>query len=69
MADEADAKAPATPEVAAPKPALLQPCVDLVTYRIKIDHFDQMHTLGDDVKVEGAPNFRKVSSINNTVRP
>lgn len=36
------------------------PCLDLKMYQLKIDHFDQMHALGKDKIVKGAPNFRQV---------
>ena len=39
----------------------LAPCVDLTSTHLKIDHFEMMHGLGEDKKVEGAPNFRQVS--------
>jgi len=38
-------------------------CLDLTEYKIKIDHFDQMHVLGEEGKVEGAGNFRQVSGF------
>ena len=37
------------------------PCIDLTEYKLKIDHFDQMHVLDEEGKVEGAENFRQVS--------
>jgi len=37
-------------------------CIDLTEYKLKIDHFDQMHVLGED-KVEGAQNFRQVAGF------
>ena len=27
---------------------------------MKIDHFDKMHALGNDGKIDGAPNWRQV---------
>ena len=39
--------------------ALTPPCIDLSEYKLKIDHFDQMHVLGEE-KVDGAHNFRQV---------
>ena len=35
--------------------------MDLSEYLLKIDHFDKMHVLKDEGKIEGAPNFRQVS--------
>ena len=45
--------------------------MDLTNYKLKIDHFDQMHSLGDDKKVEGAPNFRQVPGfpVYGTAQP
>ena len=34
--------------------------MDLSEYLLKIDHFDKMHVLKDEGKIEGAPNFRQV---------
>ena len=36
------------------------PCIDLTEYKLKIDHFDQMHVLEEEGKLEGAENFRQV---------
>ncbi len=36
------------------------PCVDLGGHALKIDHFEQMHELGKDNYLPGAPNFRRV---------
>jgi len=48
------------PEVEELKPA----CIDLTDYKLKIDHFDQMHVLTDDSsKLEGAENFRQVAGF------
>ena len=44
----------------APVPCGVAPCVDLTSTHLKIDHFDMMHGLGEDKKLEGAPNFRQV---------
>ena len=38
-------------------------CLDLSDYKLKIDHFDQMHVLNDESKVEGAENFRQVAGF------
>ena len=38
--------------------------MDLSEYLLKIDHFDKMHVLKDEGKIEGAPNFRQVSISN-----
>ena len=48
---------PAT-EPAATTPAA--PGDDLNNYKMKVDHFDDIHMLGDEVFVEGAPNFRQI---------
>merc|ERR1712121_192523 len=42
---------------------LKPPCIDLTDYKLKIDHFDQMHVLADETKVEGAENFRQVAGF------
>merc|ERR1711962_1876898 len=42
---------------------LKPPCMDLSEYKLKIDHFDQMHVLPDETKVEGAENFRQVAGF------
>jgi len=42
---------------------LKPPCMDLTDYKLKIDHFDQMHVLADENKVEGAGNFRQVAGF------
>ena len=40
---------------------VLEPAfMDLNDYKVKVDHFENIHTLPDDNKVEGAPNFRQV---------
>ena len=39
---------------------LKPPCIDLSDYKLKIDHFDQMHALTDENRLEGADNFRQV---------
>ena len=36
------------------------PCIDLTEFKIKIDHFDQIHVLGQENKIDGAENFRQV---------
>ena len=37
---------------------------DLSECRLKIDHFDKMHVLTGDLKIEGAPNYRQVNLHN-----
>jgi len=37
--------------------------LNMTDYKLKIDHFDQVHVLGPDSIVEGAPNFRQVSGF------
>ena len=39
--------------------------MDLSEYLLKIDHFDKMHVLKDEGKIEGAPNFRQVSVFDS----
>ncbi len=59
-ATEANKAAPAA--APAPDVALETPCVDLVSYSLKIDHFEHIHSLqleGGKV-IKGAPNFRQV---------
>ena len=34
--------------------------MDLTDYKPKVDHFEQIHALGKDNVVLGAPNFRQV---------
>ena len=34
--------------------------MDLSEYLVKIDHFDKIHVLGPEGKIEGAPNWRQV---------
>ena len=34
--------------------------MDLSEYLLKTDHFEKMHVLKDEGKVEGAPNWRQV---------
>ncbi len=41
---------------------LKPPCIDLSDYKLKIDHFDQMHVLTDENRLEGSDNFRQVNS-------
>ena len=38
------------------------PCMDLTDYKPKVDHFDHIHALADQGKVDGAPNFRQVEN-------
>ncbi|CAB4062502.1 unnamed protein product [Lepeophtheirus salmonis] len=51
--------------------SITTPCVDLSHCKLKIDHFEKMHSLGDERKISGAPNFRKVSGfpIYGTAQP
>ena len=34
--------------------------LDMSEYKLKIDHFDQVHVLGSENIIDGAPNFRQV---------
>jgi len=47
------------------------PCLDLSDYLLKIDHFDKMHVLKDEGKIDGAPNFRQVNGfpVYGTAQP
>ena len=71
MAEEAAAPVPPAegeevPQGEAEAPEELEPvkppCVDLTSTHLKIDHFDQMHVLGEEGKLSGAPNYRQVKS-------
>jgi len=48
-----------------------KPCMDISELFVKTEHFDQMHMLGPDGKVEGAANFRKVNGfpVYGTAQP
>ncbi len=37
--------------------------MDLSDCRLKVDHFDQMHGLGEEMRLEGAPNFRQLTGF------
>lgn len=37
------------------------PCMDLTDYKPKVDHFENIHGLSEQGKIDGAPNFRQVS--------
>ena len=41
-------------------PDVAKPCLDLGSHELKIDHFEQMHELGKENYLKGAPNFRQV---------
>ena len=62
-AQEAGAEAP-TIEVSEAEPEVTKPlepaCLDLTAYKPKVDHFENIHVLPEEGKVEGAPNFRQV---------
>ena len=32
----------------------------MTEFKLKIDHFDQVHVLGTENVIDGAPNFRQV---------
>ena len=36
------------------------PGADLTDCQIKIDHFDKIHALSEEGKIDGAPNYRQV---------
>jgi len=64
-ADPAAEGAPAEGEEAQEEQAeeLPPPCIDLTEFKIKIDHFDQIHVLGQENKIDGAENFRQVAGF------
>jgi len=37
--------------------------MDMTEFKLKIDHFDQVHVLGPENSIDGAPNFRQVSGF------
>ena len=39
-------------------------CMDLTDYKPKVDHFENIHVLSDEGKIDGAPNFRQVLIIS-----
>eukprot|EP00092_Neocalanus_flemingeri_P002085 GFUD01002224.1.p1 GENE.GFUD01002224.1~~GFUD01002224.1.p1 ORF type:complete len:538 (+),score=154.55 GFUD01002224.1:88-1701(+) len=45
------------------EPPLEPACMDLSDYKPKIDHFEQLHALGQEKMVVGAPNFRQVTDF------
>jgi len=47
------------------------PCLDLTEYLLKIDHFEKMHVLKDEGKIDGAPNWRQVNGfpVHGTAQP
>lgn len=59
---QVEGEVPAEGEEQIEEEVLTPACIDLTDYKLKIDHFDQMHVLGDD-KVEGAQNFRQVAGF------
>merc|ERR1711970_237151 len=75
MSEEKPAEAPAAadaPPAEGEEPAedqeaeveeLKPACIDLTDYKLKIDHFDQMHVLSDESKLDGAENFRQVAGF------
>lgn len=55
MTNDNDQNKDSMPEI------ILEPAyIDLTDYKVKVDHFENIHTLQDVNKVEGAPNFRQV---------
>jgi len=45
-----------------PAEVLPPACIDLQEFKLKVDHFEGVHAMPDEVeKVEGAPNFRQVN--------
>jgi len=77
MADEAVGEPPADGENGEVNPeeeeeeVLPPPCMDLSEYLLKTDHFEKMHVLKDEGKVEGAPNWRQVNGfpVHGTAQP
>merc|ERR1719499_1472017 len=39
------------------------PCMDLSDFKPKVDHFEQIHALGEEGSIPGAPNFRQVKDF------
>ena len=35
--------------------------MDLSDFKPKVDHFEQIHALGEEGSIPGAPNFRQVT--------
>ena len=62
--EEPGAGAEEAEEVAAP---LAPACMDLTEYKPKVDHFENIHTLAEEGKIEGAPNFRQVKSLHHKI--
>jgi len=64
MADAppAEETPPEGEEVVAADPEI-PPCADLTECQIKIDHFDKIHALSEEGKIDGAPNYRQVAGF------
>jgi len=45
------------------EPPLEPACMDLNDYRPKVDHFENLHALGQEKVIIGAPNFRQVKDF------
>ena len=41
-------------------PAEVEAGIDMSQFRVKVDHFQGVHTLGEEGALAGAPNFRQV---------
>ena len=61
QATEAEAPTIEVSEAEQVEAALEPACLDLTDYKPKVDHFENIHVLTEEEKVEGAPNFRQVS--------
>ena len=40
-------------------PAEVEAGIDMSQFRVKVDHFQGVHTLGEEGALAGAPNFRQ----------
>ena len=61
QAPEAEAPAIEVSEAEPEAAKTLEPaCLDLTDYKPKVDHFENIHVLPAEEKLDGAPNFRQV---------
>ena len=45
-------------------PAEVEAGIDMSQFRVKVDHFQGVHTLGEEGALAGAPNFRQVCLLS-----
>ena len=50
-------------------PAEVEAGIDMSQFRVKVDHFQGVHTLGEEGALAGAPNFRQVCLALTTHQP